>query len=112
MGITLVALADAITYGWVNAEVMGTQSFQSTETTINVAGIVVSDPLELFAFPVGKEKGICNSFEECAIPLYECLFIRIRRHLPFSDFEVVILKHLEVVTFQLHLRYWSYIRVL
>lgn len=42
----LMESADAVKYGWVDAEVAGTQSIMSTEAVIGVAKIMVGDPLD------------------------------------------------------------------
>lgn len=75
---------------------MDTPSVLKIEATIEVVGSVVGDPKNWLALPVDSEIRIYNSFDECTIPLYEFLLTRIGLWLPFSDFEVVVLKHLKV----------------
>lgn len=48
---------------------------------------VVDDPSEWSTFPEGTKKRTCSFSGNCIIALYECVFIRIRMWLPFSDFE-------------------------
>lgn len=72
---------------------MGTSSVLSIEVFIYATGIMVDDPLEWLALPVESKKRMCNSFNNCMITFYECLYTRIWLQVPFSDFEVAILKH-------------------
>lgn len=83
---------------------MGTLLALNTEAAINASDIVVGNPLEWLAFLVESEKRICSSFDEC-------LFIRIGLRSPFSNFELVALKHLKATPSQLLLGSWMYIRV-
>lgn len=57
---------------------------------------MVGNPLEWSVLPVGLDKRICTSFNECAVPFYECQFKRIGQWLPFSIFELVVQKHLNI----------------
>lgn len=82
----------------------GSLSILNTEVTIDVVDITVDDPLVWLVLPVGLEKGACNSFDYCLVSVYECLFTWIGlQQLPFSNFEVVVLKHLKISPSQLHL---------
>lgn len=75
---------------------MSTLSIMNTGTDIIFIDITTSDPLYWSVLYVGLEKIICNSFDDYLVPLYECMFSRIRLWLPLSDFEVVVIKHLKV----------------
>lgn len=68
---------DAVEHGWVDAKVICTIYFLRIGVAIDVACIMAGDPLEWLALPMGPKKRICNSFDDCAIPLYECVFTRI-----------------------------------
>lgn len=74
---------------------MSSPSILSTEVAMNVARIMVGDPLEWLTLLVEPKKRICISFDDCVISFYECMFTRIRLWLPFNDFEVVVLKYLK-----------------
>lgn len=87
---------DAMEYDWVDTKIVGSSSVMRSEVVIDDAGIMVGDPLEWSILPVGPKERICSSFDDYVIPLYECLFTRIRLCLPFYSFEVVVLKHLKV----------------
>lgn len=89
----------------------GTPSIMNSEATIEVLGIVVGDPQDWSVLLVCLKKKICNSFDDCIIPLYEFLFTNIGLWLSFSDFEVSILKHLKVSLSLLHLRSGPFMRV-
>lgn len=78
-------------------------NYENTKATIDVANIMVGDPLDWPVHHVGSKNGICSSFDECLVPFYEFLFTQIGLQLSFSDFEVVVLKHLKVNPSQLHL---------
>lgn len=54
---------------------------------------------------------ICSSSDNCSLPVYECIFTKIGLWLPFSYFEVVILKHLKVPHSQLHTEAWAYMKM-
>lgn len=83
-------------------EVVGTPSIMNTKSVINVDDITIGDPLDWPVLPVGLGKRICSSFDHFLVTLYECMFARIRLQLSFSDFEVVVHKHLKVFPSQLH----------
>lgn len=83
---------------------VGTLFVLNTETTIGTVDIIVNDPSEWLVLPVDSEKRICNSFDVCLCPFYECLFTRVVMWLPLSKFEVVFVKHLKIVPSQIHLR--------
>lgn len=68
---------DAIKHSCVDAEIMGTLAIMSTREAINVAGIVVGDPIEWLTLLVNSGNKIYNFFDDCAIPFYEWLLTRI-----------------------------------
>lgn len=109
-GVTLEESTDATNYNWVEVEIVGTLSILNSHTIIEVVGVMVGDPQGWSAFLVGLEKRICDSFDNLAFILYKCMFMRIGVRIPFSDFEVVVLKCLNVTLSQLHPRYWAYMR--
>lgn len=78
-------------------KIKATPSILSTWVAVEADTIMVSDPLEWLAFPVGSNKRICSSFDECVVPFYEFYFTRIGLWLPFFDFEVTIMKNLKAV---------------
>lgn len=80
----------------VYVEVISTPFVRSTGPAIEFVYIVVGNPLKWSALPMGQKKRICSSFDNCAIPIHECLFAKIGPHFPFSDFELVFLKHLKI----------------
>lgn len=84
---------------------VGIPSALNTDASIEAFKIVVDGLL------VSLEKGICIFLNDWVVPLYECLLTRIELWLPFSDFKVILLKHLKVSPSQLHLRSWAYMRV-
>lgn len=67
----------AIEHSWVDAKMMGTLAIMSTREAINVAGIVVGDPIEWLTLLVNSGNKIYNFFDDCAIPFYEWLLTRI-----------------------------------
>lgn len=73
---------------------------------------MVNGPFEWLLLPLSGEKRICSSFDDCMVIFHECLVTRIGLRLLFSEFEVVVLKHLKVAPSQLHLGSWGYIRVI
>lgn len=88
---------DAREYDWVDTKIVGSSSVMRSEIVIDDAVIMVGDPLEWLILLVGLKKRICSSFDDCMIPLYECLFTRIRLCLPYYSFKLVVLKHLKVL---------------
>lgn len=60
-GATLVELADAIKYSWVDAEMVGTPSILNTTMAIDMDDIVVIDPLNFRSFPWNKKEGYATS---------------------------------------------------
>lgn len=66
---------------------VGTLSIMNTKATIEVVGIVIGDPQDWSTLVVGPEKRIYNSFDNCVVPLYKCMFNRIGLWLPFCDFQ-------------------------
>lgn len=87
----------------MDTKIMDTPSILSNDVSIYAIRIMFNDPLKWLALPVKLEKRICSSFDDCVISLYECMFTRIRLRLPFSNFEVAVLKHLRVSPSQLHM---------
>lgn len=75
--LDLQSRLDASKLDWVNAEVMGNPSVMSIVPVVEVVCIMVGDPLEWLGLPVGPNKRACRSFNECAGPLYKCVFTRI-----------------------------------
>lgn len=63
--------------------------------------------LNLTIVPVNSDKRIYGYFNGCFIPFYEYLFTRLSLRLPFNELEVGVLKHLKIVSFQLHLNAWD-----
>lgn len=98
-------------YGWMDTKIAGTTSVLSTEATIDTYRIVVANSLEWLALLVELKKRRCISFNNCMVPFYECLFTRIWLWVPFSGFELFILKPLKVSPSQLRLRSWVFMRV-
>lgn len=98
-------------YDWVYENVAGTPSTLSTETSLSNVDIRVYNSLEWSILPVPKEKKICTSFDDCMVPFYECWFTRVGLRVPFSEFDVIVLKNLKVASSNLHLRSWACIRV-
>lgn len=43
-----------------------------------------------------QDKRLCDKYNACVIPFYECDFSIMDLHLPFSSFEVDVLNHLVV----------------
>lgn len=74
----------------------------STKATLKDANIVVGGPLEWLVLPVSGEKRLCSYFDDRMVPFHECMFTRIGLRWPFSEFEVVVLKHFKVAPSQLH----------
>lgn len=97
-------LADAVKYGWMDAEVVGIVFFLNIKEEIEVIGIMVGDPCDWSVLKMFLEKMMYSSFDECRVPFYETLFTRIGLWLPFSNLNVVVLKHLKISPSQLHLR--------
>lgn len=81
---------------------LGTPSILSIVEAITSANIKVANPSSWSVFPVNLAERICNSFEECLVPLYEYLFTRLGICLPFLDFEVFVMDRLKVVPSQFH----------
>lgn len=52
---------------------VGTPSVMNIEAAIYDADIMVGDPWDWPILPVGLEKRICISFDECLVFLYECM---------------------------------------
>lgn len=50
-------------------------------------------------------------FDDCMVMFYEVLFTRIGLQLPFSEFELVVLKRLKIYPFLASSRSWVYLRV-
>ena len=88
--------SDVVEYDWVDTKIVYNSYFLSNEDVIDAARTMVGDPSEWSALPVGSEKRICISFDDCVIPLYDFLFSRIGMRFPFCDFRVVVLKYLNV----------------
>lgn len=84
-------------YGYVAAKVVETPSILEIFEVVTKLGIMVGNPSNLSIFLVGPEERICNYFEECSFPMYECLFTMLSVHLLFYYFKVDIMDHLKVV---------------
>lgn len=41
-----------------------------------------------------EDKRICSEYDGCEIPFHECMFFLIGYHLPFSEYEFSVKKHL------------------
>lgn len=74
--VTLVELDDAIKYN---------------SMAIDATNIVVGDPLNWSVLQVDSGKRICNPFDGCPVPFYECMFTRIGLWMPLFEFDVVVL---------------------
>lgn len=68
------------------AKLVGIPSILNAEEAIDVIVITVCDPSDWSVFHVDSEKMICSSFDECLVPFFECLFIKIGPWHPFSEF--------------------------
>lgn len=90
-----MVLVDTMKYDWMDAEIVGTPPVLNSEAILKVVGIMVENPLEWPDFPISPYKR--SYFDDCMVPLYECLFTRIGIQLTFSDFKVVVLKHFKVL---------------
>lgn len=86
-------------YDWVDTKIVGTTSIMSTKGVICEVEIMVGDPLKWPIILVGSDKMIYSSFDDYVVPFYGCLFTKIGLCLPFYDFKVIVLKHLEVAPF-------------
>lgn len=95
----------------MDTKIEGTISTLSTKAVINAVGIMVGNPWEWLPLLVSGENRISSSFENFVVLFYVCLFTRIGLRLPFSEFEVVVLKYLKFSPSQLHLGSWAYIKV-
>lgn len=85
------------------AKIVETHSILSIEASINATNTYVSCPSDWHVIPVDLGIRICNSFDECSVPFYGCLFTRIGLQLPLYEFEMTILKYLKVSPSQIHL---------
>lgn len=94
--LNLIDRTNTLEYDCLDSKIMVTPSVLSTCAKVEAVDIVVDDLLEWFALRVDPDNKICSSINECVVPLYECLFTRIRLRLPFFNFEVSFLKHLKV----------------
>lgn len=63
---------------------------------------MICDHLEWPVHPVIERNMICSSFDNCMVSFYECLFTGVGFWLPFSEFEVVVLKCLKIAPPKLH----------
>lgn len=90
---------------------VGTHSILSIVEAISNVDIMVGNSLDWLILLVCPEERICNSFEGCSVPVYECLFIRLGTCLPFFDFEVVVMDRLRVAPLQLHPGPWDFVKV-
>lgn len=92
----------------MDAKIVGTHLVLNIVEVITHDNIMISDTPYFVIILVGPSDRVCNSFEGCLVPLYECLFTRLRIHLLFSDFEVDMMNHLKVPPSQLHPRDWAF----
>lgn len=102
-------LVNVVKYGWMNAKNSGDPSVLNTEATIDAIDITIVGPWIGRFFLWFWKKMIGSSLYDCFVPFYKCMFIRIGLWLPFSDFEVAIVKHLKVAHSQLHPEAWAYL---
>lgn len=95
----------------VDTEVVWTPSSINIVEVITNVAIMVTNSYDWSVLPLGSTERICSSFEGCSVPLYECLFTKLRVRPPFFDFEVVVMNHLRVAPLQLHPRSMAYMKV-
>lgn len=94
---------DINNYDWVEYEILGTPFALNNHAITSVTKIKVYCLSNWFVLPMESGKRTCSNFEECSIPLYECLFTRINVWFPLSDFEVDMLRFLKIFPSQLYL---------
>lgn len=80
-------------YDWVDKKVAGITSALSIEASLSDVNIVVDNFSKWLVLPLFEEKRKFNSFDDCTVSFYECMVTRILLWMPFSKFELVILKH-------------------
>lgn len=82
-----------------------------SDSAVVIAGnIMVGCPTNSSVILVVSDKRICSTFEECSIPFYECMFIRINLWLLLSEFELEVLKFQKVSPSQLYPGAWAFIK--
>lgn len=58
-----------------------------------------------------KDERICDKYGSCIVPFYKCVIFTMPHCLPFTTFEIQVLKHLAMAPSQLHPSYWVYLKV-
>lgn len=86
----------------MTVEIVGTPCVLNNVKAITYVDIRVGDFSDWAILPVGLDESVCNSFEGCSAPQYECLFTRLWVSLSFSNFEMAMMNHLKIFPSQLH----------
>lgn len=92
-------------------KIVGTLSVLNIVDIVTESDIMVENTPNYAILPLGLDEMTCSSFEGCSVPLYECLFTRLRIRLPFFKFEVVVIDHFNTSPSQLHYEAWDFMKV-
>ncbi|KAJ1409177.1 hypothetical protein SESBI_22899 [Sesbania bispinosa] len=102
---------------WVDVEALGTPCWYSSELTLELAfrHVTYAAPgheEDLTIELPGENDRVCSqgTTERPFLPMYKCVFTDLGVRLPFMDFEVSILRYLDVAPSQLHPNAWGFIR--
>ncbi|CAI8590874.1 unnamed protein product [Vicia faba] len=95
-GTWIINSVNVSRYHWVAAKIVRNPFVLNTTKVIAHVNIIIGDMLNWVILPLGPDVRVCNTFEGCSIPLYECLFNMFGIHLLISNFEVAVLKHLKI----------------
>jgi len=117
-GLSAAKRAEISTYAWVSPVIVGLPSDITEDNVESLKSrlVIFSRPkiaqhYEVLA-PVAGER-VCHRWTEgeSFIFMYEYLFTKISVQLLFSDFEIEVLKHLQVSSSQLHCNGWGFVKV-
>lgn len=74
-------------YPWVDFEIVGTASIYGHLKKMDGAHVEVGLSSDWVVSHIGEGKIICNCYDGCTIPFYECLFTQLKFRLPFTSYE-------------------------
>lgn len=96
---------------WVDSELEGTISVFDSAVKVEETHIEMDPYSDWFVSHIDANNKICNSFDMCYVPFYECLFTQLRLRFPFSGLKQKFLNHLDTALYHLHLFSQAFVNV-
>lgn len=89
--------ADTVKYNWVDVQIVGTLYILSIQVSVDATNIMATHPFDCFVFLVDMEKRMCNT--------------RVNLWFPVSEFEMEVLRYLNIASYQLQSGSQDYIKM-